>query len=325
MPTLRYGGAIETLAHSLAQGECLPFLGAGMGLDDDATLDLPRGWELAKLMTEKIGLVWQPHDRLATAAFYYEFFRGGRQALNRLLVREITNPAIKPSKAIQNFMKVVRVAEANNRTTVVATTNYDQQFEQTYKEEFGYFPATIVYQGAWNPLDRDRINLNIGLNGELDAYGTGWYPTKPTTLYKIHGCISLAVGNRQNLVITEEDYINFLANSLASYNQERRLLTHFTSRLQRSRILFIGYSLEDWNFRTLFKSTAEQREDTESSYAVQFYSQNPAETHEERDRRQATVDFWHDKHVEILNVRADEFLEDLLKVIPVAAPAGATQ
>jgi hypothetical protein len=321
-PTLRYGGAIETLADSLARGECLPFLGAGMGLDENAPVDLPRGWELAKTMIEEIGLVCHEQDRLATAAFYYEFFRGGRQALNRLLLREIANPEIKPSRAIHNFMKVLRIAEANKRNTVIATTNYDQHFEQAYRAEFGCLPATIVYQGAWNPLDRDRICLNIGLNGELDLYGTGWYPTKPTTLYKIHGCISLASGKRQNLVITEEDYINFLANSLASFNGERRLLTHFTARLQRSRILFIGYSLEDWNFRTLFKSTAEQREDTEFSYAVQFYPQSPAESQEQKDRRQATVDFWHDKRVEILNVRAHDFLDDLLRVMPAAAPAG---
>ncbi len=321
-PTLRYGGAVETLADSLRRGECLPFLGAGIGLDESAPLDLPRGWELTKIMIEKIGLKWHEQDRLATAAFYYEFFRGGRQALNRLLVREIANPAIQPSLAMRNFMQVLRIAEVSDRRTVVATTNYDRHFEQAYEDQFHVSPAIIVYQGAWNPLDRNRIHLNIGLNGELDAYGTGWYPTKPTTLYKIHGCISQAAGNLQNLVITEEDYINFLANSLASHNPERRLLAHFTARLQRARILFIGYSLEDWNFRVLFKSTAEQREDGEFSYAVQFYPENPNETQEQRDRRAAMVEFWHDKRVDILNVRADDFLEDLLKVMPVTATAG---
>jgi hypothetical protein len=326
--TLQYDGALETLAGSLARGECLPFLGAGASLDDTIPSDLPQGWELAKTMTEQLGLKWHDHLRLSTAAFYYEFFRGGRKALNSLLRETIGNPKIPPSAAIRKLIKILRIAEASEVNgekikTVVATTNYDQQFERAYQEEFQRQPSIIVYQGAWNPLEQERISLNVGLNHELDRYGIAWFPTtEPTTLYKIHGCISLATDSKQNLVITDEDYINFLANSLASVDEERRLLTHFTRRFKTNRILFIGYSLEDWNFRVVFKSTAEQRKDNEFSYAVQYYPNYPAETREEQARIDATESFWHDKRVHILNVRASDFLGDLLEMMP-AAEAGA--
>jgi hypothetical protein len=75
---------------------------------------------------------------------------------------------------------------------VVPTTNYDRHLERAYEEELHRRPAIIVYQGAWNPLEQEKVSLNVGLNHELDAYGTAWFPTHPTTLYKIHGCISLA-------------------------------------------------------------------------------------------------------------------------------------
>jgi len=53
-------------------------------------------------------------------------------------------------------------------------------------------------------------------------------------------------------VLTEDDYLNFLVRLSGP---SRDLLPQvITEALNRSAILFIGYSLADWTFRVLFRS-----------------------------------------------------------------------
>ena len=127
-----------------------------------------------------------------------------------------------------------------------------------------------------------------------------------------------------NYVITEEDYINFLTNALGE-TQDNRLLYYVRGKLETSIILFLGYSLSDWNFRTIFKATVERRENKDTrSYAVQLHTAKDAQ---QRDLLPVMVDFWHDKRVDIISMPADEFVADLLATVrselkPVDAHAG---
>ncbi len=123
----------------------------------------------------------------------------------------------------------------------------------------------------------------------------------------MHGCISRATG--QNLVITEEDYINFLTNALGS-DPNKRLLHYVRGRMALSTILFVGYSLSDWNFRVIFKATAEGR--GTRSYAVQYSSSEDEMSDFDRTRWNALVEFWAHREVDIINVDGAQFMEDLL-------------
>jgi hypothetical protein len=84
-------------------------------------------------------------------------------------------------------------------------------------------------------------------------------------------------------------------------------------KLDASTILFLGYSLADWNFRTIFKATVERRENKDiRSYAVQLHEPVPTD---QRDLLQLMVDFWGEKGVDIINLKADEFVSDLLGAV----------
>ena len=75
--------------------------------------------------------------------------------------------------------------------------------------------------------------------------------------------------------------------------------------------MFVGYGLADWNFRVIFKATAEGRT-TRKSYAVQYYQ--PAADHKDtlaETRWDATVAFWGRRDVDILNMDASQFMKDL--------------
>lgn len=315
-----YKQAVETLTETLLDPDlhCVFFLGAGASIDETAPADLPTGQELSQRMAKEIGLEWHRAIPLSTVAFYYEFLRG-RDRLVKMLQREISGRNISPSQTIRNLIDIVEVLEGNQQRTVVITTNYDQHFERAYRDKFGHDPDVLIYQGARNPHERG-VRLNRDSRGELQVLPTAWLPRKATTLFKMHGCISDSDG--QGLVITEEDYINFLTNALGPIDDYKKLPVGITGRVAQGRIIFLGYSLEDWNFRTIFKATVEAHASPGKSSAVQFWDLSVKESDTDLTRREATTAFWGRKGVDIVNTKAERFTADLLSSMKSRLDAG---
>lgn len=310
---------LETLAGKLDRGTCLIFLGAGVAVDR-AVPGLPTGNELSQVLATKCELEWHDYVPLSTTAFYYEFFYT-REGLNDFVLGKLLDPSVQPSRTVRKLVEIAELLEQRGREVFIVTTNYDRQFEEAYRSRTGRYPEVIIYRGAEDP-NRD-VELHRGPEGFDPEF---WRPTEARTyLYKMHGCISIPHG--QGLVITEEDYINFLSNA-QSENPKKRLAHEVRGRMA-STILFLGYSLADWNFRVIFKATAERkRADQKESVAVRYFQPpiEPAEAERERQRWEAAVDFWLRKKVRIVNRDAFEFLNDLHRYLQgtTAAPAPST-
>ncbi len=74
------------------------------------------------------------------------------------------------------------------------------------------------------------------------------------------------------MVLTEDDYLDFLVN--ISSNQS--ILPHRVQKaIAGSSLIFIGYSLEDWDFRVIFRGlvTSKERSLRRISIAVQLEEQ----------------------------------------------------
>jgi NAD-dependent SIR2 family protein deacetylase len=312
-PSFLYRQAIETLADTLLDPErqCVFFLGAGASIDETAPQDLPTGQELSQKMAKEIGLEWHRTIPLSTIAFYYEFLRG-RDRLVRLLQREIASVNVQPSATVRTLIEILAQLERIGQRNIVITTNYDQHFERAYAEKMGRPADVLIYQGAQDPHAKN-LRLNRDLRGELQMMPSVWLQRKPTTLFKMHGCISQP--ENQGLVITEEDYINFLTNALSPFDDYKRIPTAITGRVAEGTIIFLGYSLEDWNFRTIFKATVEAHTHPGKSFAVQFWNMNAPEDDAQVTRREATTAFWGRKGVDIINAKADRFMQDLLESV----------
>jgi len=308
-PTFNYRTTLELLAEQLLAERCLIFLGAGAAVDP-TNADLPTARELSKEMAAKCILEWHEYVPLSTTAFYYEFFYT-REKLNRFLVDRIGDPAIPPASTVTTLVRMIAKLEALKKRCLVVTTNYDRQFETAYKALLGRPPGVIVYRGANDPNSKAKP-----LHDGLSCAPEFWLPDLPTYLYKMHGCISDP--GDQNLVITEEDYINFLTNSL-SQDSSKRLLHYVRGKLALSTVLFIGYSLSDWNFRVIFKATAEDKAST--SFAVQL-NQDPQGNDLEAARQAALVKFWGNRRIDIINAEASFFMSDLLAHIEISALQG---
>jgi len=121
-------------------------------------------------------------------------------------------------------------------------------------------------------------------------------------VYKIHGSFSdpatPAGQDPSDVVLTEEDYIQFLT---VIGQPGAGVPNYVLSKLVHSRLLFLGYSLEDWDFRTLYKGLIETlpRDDRRTAFAIQWHPPK------------FWVDYWEGKQVIIYDYDVYCFAEEL--------------
>lgn len=119
------------------------------------------------------------------------------------------------------------------------------------------------------------------------------------TIYKLHGTLNDESSDYEKRpLITEEDYIEFL--TFVGGNPEG-LHPLVKENIVHSTLLFLGYGLEDWNFRAIFKGLIENLppHKQRKSFAIQ------------RDPTEFWVNFWGRKNVVIYNVDLNDFAEEL--------------
>jgi hypothetical protein len=172
---------------------------------------------------------------------------------------------------------------------LIVTTNFDRLMERAL-DEIGR-PYELVEQ----PLEGFETDAQEDLLLRLSK-------PKGVILYKLHGTFPLKGQSAQSgsrIIITEEDYIKFL--TVIGREDERGVPGLIKSRIIDSTLLFLGYSLEDWDFRTLFKGLIEGLAEGAQrvSYAIQ---KEPPEFWQE---------VWKKKNVEIFDLDLTKFTDDL--------------
>jgi hypothetical protein len=113
---------------------------------------------------------------------------------------------------------------------------------------------------------------------------------------KIHGAVSRLNRKDDSYVIREDDYIAYLARTTDLANVLPSVLL---GKLKESHLLFLGYSLSDWNLRViLYRIWSEQAFDYKS-WAIQV---NPQSIDQQ---------FWSKRNVEILDVHLEAYVAEL--------------
>ena len=130
---------------------------------------------------------------------------------------------------------------------LIITTNYDRLFEDALLMA-GKNPTTSVYQPKANAPPKDVSQ---------DPYRENPF------IFKIHGDINAP----ESLVITDEDYIDFVLRMTASGEFDPVPGT-FQFRLIKWPTLFIGYSLLDYNLRLLLKTLRHKKDNFPRSYSI---------------------------------------------------------
>jgi len=158
---------------------------------------------------------------------------------------------------------------------LVVTTNYDDLMERAFVAVGQPFEMlTYAAQGTdhgkflyW-PSNADRPTIMPKPVGPIDPDHSGLSDEYPIIL-KVHGAINLADAKRDHFVIQEDDYIDYMVDMTDICNV---LPTLLVDQLKTSSLLFLGYSLTDWNLRVILHRIwkRESREFRPQSWSIQL-------------------------------------------------------
>jgi len=271
------------LRHHLREGRIVPFLGPG------ASLTGPVPALSARRLAEELAAGsdfpisdYDPIDLPRIASFYEA--RMGRPLLNGALRDALAGP-FEPGR-IHRFL--ARVGER----LLVITTNYDELLEQAFRAA-GHDPHVVYHPFddpdragvvLWHQPDTSEEHFEEILPEDL-SLPIGRVPV----IYKMLGHRHRGDDTQDAYLITEEDYVEFLAGM--------RVPPVVLRKLKNSSILFLGYGLRDWNARVLLRNL--RRVGRGFAWAV------------ERDPRVIDERLWHARNVEVLRIELDAFAAQL--------------
>ena len=282
----------------LRKGRIIPFLGSGASLvkreSDEAWNKglagyLPTAAELAQHLAERTQFPDEEPLELVKVAQYYDVI-GGRDALRREL-HDIFNREFAFT-SLHSFLADLPTP------LLIITTNYDNLIERAFSTKGRAYEVvihttdpTIGDQILWWPHDTTEpreVNPNK-LDVDLQTV---------TVIYKMHGSVDRTEMKRDQYVITEDDYIDFLTRM----TKKKAVPAIFAEPFQTRHFLFLGYSLSDWNLRVVLNRIEKdlRRRKGIKSWAIQY---KPSRL-EQR--------FWQERGVEVYDMTIEEFVTKLV-------------
>jgi hypothetical protein len=166
-----------------------------------------------------------------------------------------------------------------------------QLLEEAYPHEIARSPKSHVtiedpntYHGL--PFDYQRLKRTIifKIHGEVDRVADrGHLPQEVRDVIE------------DSFVITEDDYINYLARTDLS----KLVPAQLKAKLSTSGLLFLGYGLRDWNLRVIMQRLWGEQGYGYASWAVQLSAQD-------MDKK-----LWVKRNVNIIEMRLEEYIGEL--------------
>lgn len=250
------------LRHMVGEGSLVLFLGsrlmAGHAGWHEGCGSLPDAQELAADLARRFSITSARPDLPEVAQYVY--VTRGRPDLYRTL-RQILTADCEPGPVHRFLARLPGMLGGlglEKRYLLIVSTSFDMALEKAFEDEgepydlamymasgpdkgkFVHFP----YRGSPQPIDTPNRygKFPIGDYGELER----------TVLVKIHGAVDGTVGQyhfKENYVITEDHYIDFLSRSPV----ESLVPVQILDKLRDSHCLFLGYPMRDWNLRVLLR------------------------------------------------------------------------
>jgi hypothetical protein len=314
----------NAIIDSIRRETCVPFLGAGVNVTSDAipysglplasevALRLARSltaieYEQLEQLTKEVAddlklrlsqvpgagplpnLLRATLPDLSRVALEVQMGAGYQFLLSEL--RQILpDGAVEPSpmlKALASMRKSTARSDATSSPfKLIVTTNYDNLLERA----FGQKPYELVVQSPTGVKDKTQLQKRLS-------------KPKGTIIYKIHGSFSgngdnADVAGQDNLILTEEEYIEFLS---VMGRKDKGVPSLISSNMVKGTTLFLGYGLQDWDFRTIWQTMIKSIEEKlrPQSFAIQ------------RNPPAYLKDYWREKNVTILDVDLYEFATEL--------------
>ncbi|NOK16279.1 SIR2 family NAD-dependent protein deacylase [Corallococcus carmarthensis] len=227
--------SIQRIAQAIQKKQCILFLGAGIhapppdgsGQSYPPAARPPLGGELSRRLAQAssydTAYPGKDTSHLQRVAWHCEHSLG-RNALVAAIRKEVDE-----GKTPSPLLKLL----AELDFPLIVTTNYDNLLERALFAA-NKSPRVSIYKP-------DATQHTDDLDSDPD-------PSNPF-LVKIHGDIS----RPESLVVTDEDYIHFVMR-MRDKEQFNPIPETLQYHLRRWPVLFVGYSLLDYNLRLLFRT-----------------------------------------------------------------------
>jgi SIR2-like domain len=235
----------------LSEGRIVPFLGAGASLATRpegavwcaAKSDFPpSSTELAAFLAGRVDLPKEERsDDLAKVASCVDLV-GGEDRLRRYLI-DVFKRDYRPGMVHELLAEV-------EKPLLIVTTNYDDLIERALTARGRTFH---VVQWTDNPKIAGSVVWWRPNATKAEHYQPKLLPLKPgeeTIVYKMHGTVDRHNSDYSRFLITEENYIDFLARM----TNQGAIPATFKHYFQQTSFLFLGYGLADWNLRVLLRN-----------------------------------------------------------------------
>jgi hypothetical protein len=168
---------------------------------------------------------------------------------------------------------------------LIVTTNYDDALERSF-EHAGQEFDLVYYAAPTAQKPGEFMHVVDGRHVRVTQQYRKLLVEGQPVILKIHGAVDRQDETRDSYVITEDDYIEYLARA----NIEKLIPASLMRVMRTSNFLFLGYGLRDWNLRVILKHIWVEQLRRTKSWAVQ------------RDVDELDRKFWKREDVEIVTV-----------------------
>jgi hypothetical protein len=303
------------LAHRILAGKVVPFLGAGVNLcgrPDSAPFTLgrflPSGGELAEYLAESNGYPDEDTTNLLRVSQYVDVMLGPGPLYQEL--HEVFDADYAPTPVHRMLAQLPAMIRNSNQRyfPLIITTNYDDALERAFAEAGEQYDlVTYIAQdpngGLFRHSSPDGEARVISVPNKYDELRFD----QRAVIAKIHGAVGRGSEESDSFVITENHYIDYLSHTEIS----QLIPVTVATRMCKSHLLFLGYSLKDWNLRVILNRLRDAGLGWKS-WAVQPHPDQI----EERS--------WFRRDVDLLDARLETYIAGLtaalLEVSAVAQP-----
>lgn len=280
----------RSLLLAIQHKQCTPFLGSGACVPT-----LPVGSELASRLADACGYPFEDRSNLVRVAQYISVRDGPR-----VPKYEIAN--LLPSYGSPDFSDPAQLHRvvADLRLPIYLTTNYDDFMREAFRHGT---PRREVRRITcnWNPTRRQYASRS----GSPRTPPTLEATVEDPVVFHLHGTLD----DPDSMVLTEDDYLDFLMY----ISQFQELIpARVEQAFAESSLLFLGYSLEDMNFKVLFRKLAAylQLNTSPQHVAVQLAPRKGASAEEQRKYLERHFDL---QKVKVYWGRCEQFGAELRK------------
>lgn len=298
---------VRLIAEALLNGSVVPFLGAGVHTLEGIDSPLPSARELGALIKGRFeeATLYSRED-LANITQHVAVFHGGN--ILRRELHKVFDANYGPNE-VHQFLAAVqsKVVQSAGEYQLLVTTNYDDALETAFLQHGQAFdlvtyrsrprPPHFVHQPWTSDRRRSEQRIDRGNETRLDL------ALRPTIL-KLHGSVDRTDDRRDEYVISEDDFLEFIA----PVDIATQLPITAVDALVEKQILFLAYGLHDWNLRALLKALWYEGHplDVHRWAVVKGTGEGPDDPRDDFFRQ-----FWASYQVQVLYRDAGEFVRDL--------------